>query len=557
MPRLARLTGLAAAYFLCAKLGLALATVNASVTPVWPPTGLALAACLLWGPGSWPGVFAGALLANLATSGALGSSLGIAAGNTLEALAGAWLLTRFGTGPRSLTNLPDIVRFALFGAGLAPMLGASVGVSSLLLAGQAAPADAAAVWLTWWVGDAMGALLVAPPLLLWAQPSPSRRQAGPETAAVAAAGLLAAAAVFSGWLPAGRRGYPLEFLCIVPVMWMALRAGPRETATLVAALAALAVWGTRAGHGPFGRLPAGEGLPLLQAFMGTLAVMGLAAAAVAAENRRALETLLKAQDRLRLRVLEQDASLDAAATRLAHAYQELDEFTAAAAHDLRSPLRVIASFTDILGQISGGRLEEQGNHYLTRIRDAALRGAQLVDDLLNASRTFRAPLSVETNDVCALARSIIDELRASEPRRRVDFVCSARTPVLADARLLRLLLQNLLSNAWKFTGRAERPLIEVGELASDEGPVLYVRDNGAGFDPAHAGRLFTAFHRLHSPREFPGSGIGLSTVRRIATRHGGRAWAEGRKGEGATFFVFLPGPVERVPTPAPGALPGA
>jgi signal transduction histidine kinase len=553
MTRVARLAALAAAYFLCAKLGLALATVNASVTPVWPPTGLALAACVLWGAGCWPGVFAGALLANLATSGSAAASLGIAAGNTLEALAGAWLLARYAGGASSLGRVPGVGRFALFGAGVAPLVSATVGVASLLLAGQAARADAPAVWLTWWVGDAMGALLVAPLILLWAQP-PEPREAGlGERAAVGAAALLAAAAVFSGWLPSGRRGYPLEFLCLVPVMWTALRLGQRDTATLSALLASAAVWGTRQGHGPFGALPPGEGLPLLQAFMGTLAVMALAAAAVADENRRALATLLKAQDALRLRVRERDASLDAAAARLAHSYQELDEFTAAAAHDLRSPLRVIASFTEAIAEGWGGRLDPEGGQYLVRIRDAALRGAQLVDDLLNASRTFRAPLSLEKNDLCAMARSIMDELRAAEPRRRVDFVCSARTPVVADQRLLRLLLQNLIANAWKFTGKAERPLIEVGELATEEGCAFYVRDNGAGFDMAHAGRLFTAFHRLHSAREYPGSGIGLSTVRRIATRHGGSAWAEGRKGEGATFFVRLPGAARGAATPAPAS----
>jgi PAS domain S-box-containing protein len=225
---------------------------------------------------------------------------------------------------------------------------------------------------------------------------------------------------------------------------------------------------------------------------------------------------------------------------LAAANKELDAFAYSASHDLRAPLQTIDGFARALEEDFGGKLDAEARDYLQRVRAASQRMAQLVDDLLRLSRLTRADMTHVPVDLSALARTVAGELLARDPAR--DVVVEIAEGVLAqgDRNLLRVLLENLLSNAWKFTSKHARARIEFSVLEREGETVYCLRDDGAGFDMRHAGKLFTPFQRLHPASEFPGNGVGLATVQRIVRRHGGRVWAEGEPGKGAAFFFTIP-----------------
>ena len=289
LGRVAALAILAVTYGIAGKLGLRLAFVHASATAVWPPTGIALAALLVRGYRVWPSILLGAFLVNVTTAGSVGTSIGIALGNTLEAVLGAFLVRRYANGPRTLDRAQDIFKFALLAGVVSTTVSATFGVTSLALAGFADWNSYASIWLTWWLGDAAGALIVAPLLLLW---NANRRVHWPRGQALEAllfvvCLVVVGQAVFGGWLPTDVHNHPLEFLCIPPLVWAAFRFGQREAATASVALSALALWGTLRGFGPFVRDTQNESLLLLQAFIATVAVTTMAICAVVAERRRA------------------------------------------------------------------------------------------------------------------------------------------------------------------------------------------------------------------------------------------------------------------------------
>lgn len=221
------------------------------------------------------------------------------------------------------------------------------------------------------------------------------------------------------------------------------------------------------------------------------------------------------------------------------ANRELEAFSYSVSHDLRTPLRAINGFSHALEEEYGRLLDENGRNYLGRVRAGSERMAALIDDLLKLAQLSRGEMNIEATDLSVMTHEIAAELQAGEPARQVDWVIARGIVVSGDRGLLRVAMQNLLGNAWKYSSGQERARIEFGRIARDGRPACFVSDNGAGFDMTHAGKLFGAFQRLHSPAEFPGSGIGLATVSRIIRRHGGDVWAESRPGKGATFFFTL------------------
>jgi PAS domain S-box-containing protein len=220
--------------------------------------------------------------------------------------------------------------------------------------------------------------------------------------------------------------------------------------------------------------------------------------------------------------------------------QELEAFSYSVSHDLRAPLRAIDGFSQALLEDCGDRLDEQGRDHLRRVRAATQRMAQLIDDMLTLSRVTRAELRREIVDLSKLAEEIAAELRRADPDRTAEVEIEPGLVAAGDPRLLRVLVGNLLSNAWKFTAGSEPARIELGRCpTSADGRGFFVRDNGAGFDMTYANKLFAPFQRLHRQSEFPGTGVGLAIVQRIVHRHGGRVWAEGAVGRGATFYFTL------------------
>jgi light-regulated signal transduction histidine kinase (bacteriophytochrome) len=214
-------------------------------------------------------------------------------------------------------------------------------------------------------------------------------------------------------------------------------------------------------------------------------------------------------------------------------------------HDLRAPLRSIDGFSQALLEDCSDQLDLNGQDYLRRIRSATQRMGQLIDDLLNLSRVTRSEIAMESVNLSQLASRICTQLQQSQPERRVEFIIQPEVMVQGDSYLLQILLDNLLSNAWKFSSKQAQAQIEFGVTPTDGGrSVYFVRDDGAGFDMAYTSKLFSPFQRLHGMQEFPGNGIGLATVQRIVHRHGGRVWADGTVGHGATFYFTLVEEVE-------------
>jgi len=279
-------------YFAAGKLGLRLASINASASAVWPPTGIALAALLLLGARAWPAIFLGAFAVNVTTTGLVVSSLGIAMGNTLEAVLGAYLVSRFAADRRAFESGRDILRFSI-AALFATTISASCGVTTLSLTGLASWEDYGSIWLTWWLGDAAGALIAAPLVLHWINHPRlrwSRRQVI-EMAILAPVLIVVGLLVFDGLIPTSNKSYPLEYLCVPFLIWAAFRLGAREAATATALLSGIATFGTVRGLGPFARPSQNESLLLLQAFMAVISVTILTLAALVAERDRSEERL--------------------------------------------------------------------------------------------------------------------------------------------------------------------------------------------------------------------------------------------------------------------------
>ncbi|MCR4304294.1 MAG: cache domain-containing protein [Gallionella sp.] len=282
------------------------------------------------------------------------------------------------------------------------------------------------------------------------------------------------------------------------------------------------------------RLLAGYGLILLLGVMTAILTLRIVGARQREESDRRMKAELERQ------VAERTSELQVA-------NRELQSFSYAVSHDLRSPLRSIDGFSKAIIEDYAGQLDDQGRDYLDRVRAATQRMGHLIDDMLALSRVTLAEMQRGTVDLSALAAEVFAELHKSEPMRNVDWRIDPGLVATGDAHLLRVLLVNLLSNAWKFTGKTANAMIEFGAMRNTPVPdtrgvtEFFVRDNGAGFNMTYAGKLFGAFRRLHTTAEFPGTGIGLATVQRIVRRHGGQVRGTGITGRGATFYFTLPG----------------
>jgi diguanylate cyclase (GGDEF)-like protein len=407
VAEVAVVAGLAAVYFVAAKLCLRLAFLHASATPVWVPSGISFVALLALGSRLWPAIFLGAFLANVTTAGTVVTSAGIAAGNTLEALVGASLVERWAGGSQVFDRARDVVKFVLLAAMGSTMVAATAGVTSLALGGFAPWEHYGTIWLTWWLGDAVGVLVVAPVVLLWtSRPSLDwdRRQAL-EASVVLTTLVLAGLVAFGGLLPSEVKSYPLEFLCLPPLLWAAFRFGAREGALAVLLLSAIAIWGTLRGLGPFARGTPNESLLLQQAFMGVASIMSLIVAAAVSE-RRDVEARLR------------ELSVRDPLTGLANYRELMDVLGAEVRRSDRTERSFAVLFLDVDGlkDINDRRGHLVGSRALCRVAEALRATCRTVDTPARFGGDEFAVVLPETGELaaCQVAGRFTERL-ASDP----------------------------------------------------------------------------------------------------------------------------------------------
>jgi two-component sensor histidine kinase len=473
--RLALMAGLCLAYFLLAKAGLALASIHPSATPVWPPTGLAIAALLLLGPEAAPAVFLGAFLVNQTTTGDLGSSVAIGFGNTLEALIGAILTRRWANGKHAFERPSRVIRFAAICLLIATPLSATIGAVSLRATGLAELDALPAIWVTWWLGDFAGALIVAPAIVIWGVAGAAR--AGREEALIyvsaAAIGLIAFSPLFEQTAIRGA----LAFSVVLPLLWAALRCGPRATATAALIIAGFAVWGTNAGGGPFAQDRPRESFLLLLMFIASLCLPGLVLAA-----NMTVQRLLVAEKDMLLREVH---------------------------HRVKNNLQVIASMV----QLKARQASTESRSHFDALAERVYTLGRIYDQVHNSDNLAEIDMGQALREIAEAVRTDRLQVETSAPELRMG---------VDTAIPLALIALELAANAGKhaFPDRPGAIRMELRPL--DGGRVeLSVCDDGIGF----------------RPEEVPAQSSGLQLVRALVRQIEGEL--QTRSGSGTEHRILF------------------
>jgi len=541
------LCSLAVGYVLAGKLGLQLAIFHPSATPVWPPTGISLAAFLLLGYWVWPAIFLGAFTVNVTTVGSIASSLGIATGNTLEGLVGAFLVNHFANGRKLFGQQGDTLRFVLLAALLSTTVSATFGVTSLSLGGYADWERYSEIWMTWWLGDAVGALIVTPAIILWAS-EPALNWGRSRLLEI---GLSITLLCFVTWIVFQSSqamtgpNYPLAFLTLSILIWVAVRLGPRETVTAILLCAGIAIWGTLRGSGPFARINQHESLLLLQAFIAVIAVTALVLAVGVAERRRAEQELDELNQSLERRIQDRTSTLQATVEQLQEFDRLKSAFVGVVSHELRTPLTSIMSLSEnLLGELAGP-LNEKQKHYASRIQFNADRLTRMLNELLNLSKIEAGKM--ELHPMVLSLQDLLDDLvEAFQPfAQRKSIIMDVGSmesipKVRADRDKLYEVLANLLENAIKFTPSGGS--VHIGAQIWDDRHIkMNVSDTGRGISEEHLPRIFDKFYRVQPDSgHATGSGLGLAIAKGLVELHGGTLAVESAPGKGSHFSFTLP-----------------
>ena len=558
------------AYVGAAKLGFQLASATKQVTAVWPPTGIAIAAMLVLGRRFWPALWLGAFVVNVTNDERALTAFGIACGNTLGPVLGAYLLQRYAHFDARLVRVRDVLALVGLGGALSMALTAANGVTWLASSGIVPWSAAFSVFCLWWVGDAMGVLIIAPLLLTWfAEPEPR-----PGWTRLRVCELLC---LFGLLLIASRvlffNAFQLTYAVFPFAIWAALRFGQRETAAAMLVIVAAAVWGLIHDLGPFSGGAREARLIFLVLFMGVLAITALVLGAACSERRRAERALQDARSDLEERVAERTAELGKVNDNLKRANralarsgrelgaknEELESFVYVVSHDLRAPLVNLQGFSEELrvscvelkaklDQLALPAHEQAGllqivaesiPESLRFIANSTRKLQHLIDALLLLSRTGREEYSMELIDVELLVKATSEVLRQSVAQSGAVLKLTPLPDAFADQTAVGQVFSNLIGNAIKYLQKGRPGTIEIGGEHNGDMSHYWVRDNGCGISVNAQRRLFQVFQRFH-PQVAQGEGMGLAIVKRVVERHGGRVWAESAENMGTTFHFTLP-----------------
>jgi signal transduction histidine kinase len=521
-------------YFALAKGGLALASIHPSATPIWPPTGVALAAVLLWGYRTWPAIFTAAAIANATTAGSVATAIAIAAGNSLEAVVGAYLINRWSNGCNTFSRPNSVAKFTLICFVIATPISASIGLTSLATAGYIQRANFADAWVTWWLGDVTGALVIAPVIVLWAS-SPYHafnRKEFLETVGVLATAAAVGLIAFSPLIEQTPSRDPLGFLAILPMLWAALRRGPRDTATVAMVLAGITTWGTFKGGGPFTTADLNVSFLLVLMFLISITVPSLLLSADVEVRKKAEERLRRAQIGLERKVAERTQQLE-----LANAAKS--RFLAMASHDLRQPLHALGLF---VAQLRTPLKSGERTKTIEQIDATRKEMDQMFNSLLDISRLDAGILTPKITEfpIARLLQTI--ETRFDQATREKGLRLHVRRSdawVRSDAMLLERILLNLVSNAVRYTLRGG---IIVGCRRRGEMLRIEVWDTGPGIPEDQKQNIFGEFFQLSAPERnrHGGLGLGLAIVDRLRVLLNHQIDLASTVGRGSRFSILVP-----------------
>ena len=522
----AKMLALAIVYVIAARIGLTLGAVSGFATLVWPASGIALAALVCCGYRLWPGIFVGAAVVNVIVGAPPLVGVGIGIGNTLEALLGAYLLNRVADFSPSLDRVRDVLA-VLAAAVLSTTVAATVGVGTLSAAGLVAQGQFLVTWRAWWIGDAIGDVLVAPLILVWwrgriSWPSPQRLV---EMVALVAATIGVGFLTFFG-PSTGPNAFP-PYMMFPLGIWAALRFGPRGAMTTVFIASVGAVWGTVTQRGPFVHPQLHESLLSLQLFTGVVATTFLVLAATIAERR-------KAEDEAR-----------AAHAEAQEANRTKSEFLAVMSHELRTPLHAISGYVELLQMGAQGALTEGQLDSVGRIQRNQQHLHSLISDILSFARLEAGKLEIDP--VVLRASEAIDgvePLIQPELRRKQLWFerhhCPPDLRIVADPEKLRQILLNFLTNAAKYTESGGS--IAVGAEGANGHATIWVKDSGVGIPEEQIARVFEPFFQVERgrTRRYAGIGLGLTIARDLARAMRGDVTIESAPGKGTRVAVTLP-----------------
>jgi signal transduction histidine kinase len=508
-----RLLALTAVYFGAGYFGLSLGAFSGFATLVWLPSGIAVVSLFLWGYRLWPGVALGAFLLTLfrGSPPPLFVAISIGIGNALEAVVCTMLLKRERVRP-ALDSLHDVLILVLMAAPASAFISATIGVSSLLLGGRIVWSSVYETWGAWWLGDVISLLQLAPLLLTWSR----WPQMAPSSKRLIELGLLSVFILVIGIFVFLRMGHPNQvnysatYLVFPPLTWAALRFGPRGATAALAILSTFAIVGTILGVSPFSAGNLGERLFSLQGFMAIIAVTTLILAAMMAE-RCALE-------------------------------QRKDEFISMASHELRTPLTCLHGYTQLLHRQLAGSDHPRALHSLAMMETQTRRLSRLIADLLDLSKIQAGKLTFteETVDMDILVREVAEQLQQTSTQHQITIEGNTSGTIVGDRERLGQVLNNLLTNAIKYSPEADRVLIRLTSTA--EYLTVSVQDFGIGIPTIEQEKIFERFYRVadRHRQTTAGLGIGLSIAHQIIEHYEGKLWVESVEGQGSTFSFSLP-----------------
>ena len=528
------LVGIGVIYFALAKGGLALASINPSATPIWPPTGFALAAVLLWGYWTWPAIFAASLIANATTAGSVATAIAIATGNSLEAVVGAYLINRWSSGCDTFSTPNSVAKFALICFVIATPISASIGLTSLATAGYIERTNFANAWVTWWLGDVTGALVFAPVIVLWAS---SHYHAFNRNEFLETVGVLATAAAvgliaFSPLIEQTPSRDPLGFLAILPMLWAALRRGPRDTATVALVLAGITIWGTLMGGGPFTTADLNDSFLLVLMFLISITVPSLSLSADVAVRKKAEENMSRAQIELERKVLERTQELE-----LANAAKS--RFLAVASHDLRQPLHALGLF---VGQLHSPLDSIERDRIVERIDTAVVEMNELFNSLLDIYKLDAGVLTANLTDfpIAHLLGRLEATFTQTTLKRGLRLrVIPSSAWVRSDIILLERILLNFVSNAVRYTSRGG---VLIGCRRRREVLRIEVWDSGPGIPEDQQQKIFGEFYQCAAGERdrHGGLGLGLAIVDRLRRLLEHPVELTSIFGRGSRFTIVVP-----------------